>query len=104
MCGNDLVKQKISPNGQRKAVVFLRNCGATSAYETNVSILGNNEALSDNDEGNTFSILDGAWFIDAKWEDDSTLHIVDELSKYRIYLQENNYQGVKVKYEVRGSK
>lgn len=38
-CGNDEVREFLSPNGRVKAVVFRRNCGATTSHSTHVSVL-----------------------------------------------------------------
>ena len=37
-CGNDLVKEVPSPNGKMKAVVFQRDCGATTGFSTQISL------------------------------------------------------------------
>lgn len=39
MCGNDIWAEYPSPNGQLKAVVFQRDCGATTGFSTQVTIL-----------------------------------------------------------------
>jgi len=53
MCGNDVYRGYPSPNGKLKAVVFERDCGATSPFSTQVSILGRDERL-ENVPGNAF--------------------------------------------------
>jgi hypothetical protein len=52
-CGNDLVKDVRSPNGKTKAVLFERDCGATTSASTQVSLLPSNESLP-NEIGNVF--------------------------------------------------
>lgn len=54
MCGNDIHKSIASPNGDLKAVIFQRDCGATTGFSTQISILGAAEDLS-NESGNIFS-------------------------------------------------
>ena len=53
MCGNQIISEVTSPDGQLKAVVFVRDCGATTSYSAQLSILRNAEKLS-NEAGNTF--------------------------------------------------
>jgi hypothetical protein len=52
-CGNDLVKEVRSPDGQMNAVVFQRDCGATTGFSTQVSLLSSNKSLP-NESGNLF--------------------------------------------------
>jgi hypothetical protein len=39
LCGNDPISETPSPNGQMKVVVFQRDCGATTGFSTQVSVL-----------------------------------------------------------------
>jgi hypothetical protein len=52
-CGNEVVERLPSPDGMREAVVFTRNCGATTDYSTQVSILPAGGVLPDR-PGNTY--------------------------------------------------
>lgn len=47
MCGNYMHAELHSPDNEHKAVVFQRDCGATTDFSTQVSILRANEALED---------------------------------------------------------
>jgi hypothetical protein len=58
LCGNRVVAEALSPNGRWKAVVFVRDCGATTSWATHVSILKPNAVLRGRDAGNVFH-LDG---------------------------------------------
>jgi hypothetical protein len=53
MCGNSPIAEYPSPDGRLKAVVFERNCGATTGFSTQVSILRPNSEL-ENEGGNLF--------------------------------------------------
>lgn len=55
MCENEVFKKTYSPNQELKAVVFQRSCGATTDFNTQVSLLAKNEALS-NDSGSVLII------------------------------------------------
>ena len=53
LCGNKILSEAISPDDTRKAVVFWRDCGATTAYSTQISIIPAHDALP-NAAGNIF--------------------------------------------------
>jgi hypothetical protein len=54
LCQNDYVREFPSPNRSKRIVLFLRGCGATTAYTTDGSILDADERLPD-ESGNTFT-------------------------------------------------
>ena len=54
MCANDVIKEVVSPDGKKKVVVFQRNCGATTDFSTQASVLSVSRSLL-NDGGNVFS-------------------------------------------------
>lgn len=54
MCGNDVIEVFPSPDGAKKVVVFQRDCGATTGFSTQASLLSSSEALS-NTPGNVFA-------------------------------------------------
>ncbi|MGQ0742066.1 MAG: hypothetical protein ACT4OG_07200 [Alphaproteobacteria bacterium] len=58
MCGTELVKSVASPDNKLKAVMFERDCGATTDFSTQVSILEADDEVP-NSPGNTF-IAEGA--------------------------------------------
>jgi hypothetical protein len=39
MCGNDVLHEHVSPDGNLKVVVFQRDCGATTGFSTQASLL-----------------------------------------------------------------
>jgi hypothetical protein len=53
-CANQLLDESVSPDRQMKAVVFVRDCGATTDFSTQVSIIPRTEKLS-KAAGNAFS-------------------------------------------------
>jgi hypothetical protein len=55
MCENQIYKEYLSPDKSLKAVVFQRDCGATTGFSTQISILNSDENL-DNKNGNIFAI------------------------------------------------
>ena len=59
MCGNSPSRTVISPDGRLKAVVFERDCGATTGFSMQVSVLGAKDRLP-NKSGNVFVDGDNA--------------------------------------------
>ena len=57
MCENEISKTVISPSGNLKAVVFNRGCGATTGFNTQISIINTSEELES--EGGNLFIADG---------------------------------------------
>ncbi|MCC5853421.1 MAG: hypothetical protein JJU30_11325 [Alkalimonas sp.] len=53
MCANEVHAEIISPNQRYKAVIFQRDCGATTDFSTQISIL-KAEAKLPNKSGNIF--------------------------------------------------
>lgn len=53
MCGNEIIQKVSSPNGEKVAYLFTRDCGATTSSSPQLSILNKNENLQ-NKSGNTF--------------------------------------------------
>jgi len=80
MCGNEIHKEYLSPNGSLKAVVFQRDCGATTGFSTQISILNANEKL-DNEVGNIFIIKGDPNSVAPilSWKSNTQLHIEHRL-------------------------
>jgi hypothetical protein len=57
MCQNKIYKEYISLDKKKKAVIFQRDCGATTSYSTHISIIDINDIL-ENESGNIY-ILKG---------------------------------------------
>lgn len=56
-CENTLVSARFSPDGQFVAVVFRRNCGATTPFTTEVSVIrAGDNAVARAEPGNVFSM------------------------------------------------
>lgn len=54
-CGNDVERSVANPAGTLKAVLFERDCGATTAMSQQVSVLASGAQIS-NEGGNTFVV------------------------------------------------
>ena len=96
LCGNELLHSVRSPNGKFTAVVFVRDCGATTVFSTQVSIVSADRALL-GEAGNTF-VGDGRLSISVKWDIDGALYISGVGEGSRIVKQEPLVSGVRVSY------
>ncbi|MFC3552483.1 hypothetical protein ACFOLC_15875 [Lysobacter cavernae] len=94
-CSNEVVQTVLSPSGQRKAIVFNRNCGATVGFNTQLSIIPAHDDLPP-DSGNTL-VLDGTIPLRMKWQSDSDLTVLWSGSA-KIFEQQRSVGDVSVTY------
>jgi hypothetical protein len=109
-CTNTIVSRVPSPDGQREAVLFQRDCGATTGFSTQISILGGSQQLSGG--GNAFIADDdhgaaqaGSWggsWADLKWLTSDRL-LVRYAAKSRLFKQDESVSGVQIAYQSVGS-
>lgn len=95
ICENDVVSSALSPSGKWKAVVFQRGCGATTDFNTQVSVLPAERGLPD-DSGNIY-VIDGKGPVNVSWMSDSELEVRAKVSR-NVYKQELSIAGVRVNY------
>lgn len=57
MCGNEIYSEELSPDREHKVVIFQRDCGATTGFSTQISIINSDDEL-ENESGNVY-IIDG---------------------------------------------
>ena len=107
MCSNQVISKTKSPDGSLEAVVFQRDCGATTDFSTQVSIFrswfprGNssgNVFVSDTNHGAAPAGMGGGPDVNVKWQSANEL-VISHHFKVRIYLAEPQWGSVKVKYE-----
>jgi hypothetical protein len=99
MCGNEVFQEAGSPDGKYRAVIFQRDCGATTGFSTQVSILSASATLG-NKPGNVF-IADGHpdWTrIEVQW-DDARMLTITYLSENKISKSKTKYRGITVNYK-----
>ncbi|HEY4164656.1 MAG TPA: hypothetical protein VGM59_16435 [Dongiaceae bacterium] len=86
ICGNKIVATAFSPDRAVKAVLFERDCGATTGFSSQVSVLEGGATLPD-DGGNVFianeseggeSTSWGGPFVALNWRDAHTLELTHE--------------------------
>jgi hypothetical protein len=106
-CGNDSLVQLPSPDGLHKAVVFQRDCGATTDFSTQVSVLRASSSLGDA-SGNAFSSdtnhgaapsgAGGGPETKVRWLSPTELAISHH-KLARVFLAESRVDGVLITYE-----
>lgn len=94
-CGNEVLGTVPSPSGKLSAIVFNRNCGATTGFNTQVSIASSSDT-SPSGGGNAL-ILDGTVPLDIVWSSDSSLSI-SGLGSAKVFKQQQSIHGVSISY------
>ena len=109
-CLNTPVDQAISPDGKLKAAIFVRDCGATSTWSTQVSIIEAGDSYGP--RGNIFIVDDGhndvernaarGPQVDVEWTGSNRL-LITYAARSRTFLQEYEFDGIAINYETRSA-
>lgn len=94
-CANETITEVVSPNGTKKIVLFSRNCGATTGFNTQGTILNRGDSLP-NESGSAFIIDSGSAKV--SWADDSKIVVTLEGSA-RAFKKETFDRGVAIEYQ-----
>ena len=106
-CENELVGEHLSPDGQYKAVLFVRDCGATTGFSTQVSLLRSDELvkngsgnlfIADTDHGKIPSGQKGGPEVRIVWEGSKDIYIVHH-ENARVFKAEKKINGINVNYK-----
>jgi hypothetical protein len=106
LCGNTIVSTEFSPDHRLKAVLFERNCGATTGFSSQVSVLPADRDLP-NEGGNVFSASEAkggeptAWggpFVALQWRDSTTLALRHDANA-DIRFSASRLDGVAILFE-----
>ena len=107
MCGNEIVEEIKSPDKRLKAIIFIRDCGATTGYSTQLSIIEDEDKL-ENGAGNTLILSDkfgdglsfdnGGAKVKAVWTSENSMTIYFD-NKIEFTKQEEEIEGIKITYE-----
>lgn len=105
-CKNEAVARVDAPDGSHSAVLFQRDCGATTGFSTQVSVTGQGEKPTDG--GNAFRADDnhgaasaGAWggpWVEVKWLSSNRL-LVRYAKNSRIFEQDGSVAGVSISFQ-----
>jgi hypothetical protein len=89
-CGNRVVSDVPSPSGRHHAVVFMRDCGATTGFSLQVSVLPSGRTIG-NQAGNVLVAdaghLDLPLKATAVWEADNALRLAYD-ARLRTFRKE----------------
>lgn len=106
MCANEINKEVNSPNQEFKAVIFQRDCGATTGFSTQVSVVSKSKALPN--EGGNILVIGGHpndTLLEINWLSNSELNIDNNLngSEYKAEKSIELSRKIKVSYGKRKS-
>jgi hypothetical protein len=94
LCANTVKRRVTAPDGRRDAILFIRDCGATTDLSPQVSILGAGKALR-NVAGNVF-IAPHSVEVQLEWVSPDTLMV--RYANTSPNLRATNVQGVTIRY------
>ena len=106
MCSNTLVQVVKAPGGQHAAALFQRDCGATTGFSTQVSVLipgdkvtgGGNAFRADDDHGAAaVGEWQGSW-ADLRWLSSNHL-LIRYAVRSRIFKRDDQAAGVRISYQ-----
>ena len=99
LCSNRGAQATYSPDRRFKAVTFTRNCGATTDWNSQVSILRAEESLG-NEIGNVFAVSASseAPTVTTVWTSSNTLVIRHKKNEH-VFRAETTFRGVAVSYD-----
>lgn len=93
-CVNEVRQTIISPDETKKVILFSRNCGATTAFNAQATIVGGDEALPD-EPGNVFVSDKGE--VKISWKEDGGILVVCD-SEVRFFKKEAVVRGIRIEY------
>lgn len=106
-CGNMVFQRKLSPDGQRSAVLFQSDCGATAGFSTQISVVdpaqmpteSGNVFIADNGHNN--AVRSGPW--NGPWAEMEWLAPDHLLIRYpfeaRVFVRQDKIKGVKITFK-----
>ena len=107
ICGNHIIDSKFSPNKKYKLLIFSRDCGATTGFSTQISIIDSNEILEQKDTGNVFIADDDHGKaktkgeiinLNTRWINNENL-VIEYPKNARIYKNDDSEKGINIIYK-----
>lgn len=99
VCASRVVEEIRSPDGLRRALLFTRDCGATTSVSVHVSVIPFNHVL-ENEGGNLFiATVEGTPMAQARWLDNRTIEISHH-HLARVYRAQASHLGTGASYFV----
>lgn len=104
-CGNSLIRRADAPDGEHSAVMFQRDCGATTSFSTQLSIVRPGERVgsgntfrADDDHGAAFAGDWGGSWAEMRWLGPDHL-LVRYAARSRVFAKKEQVAGVHVSYQ-----
>ncbi len=94
-CRNEVVASVRSPSGKASAAVFNRNCGATTGFNTQISVW--QQLMVPNEGGNVF-IADGTLPVTVRWLSETEL-LISGVQGAKTFKQELKLSSVNISYD-----
>lgn len=105
-CANSIISRADAPDRLHTAIMFQRDCGATTGFSTQISVLGPGQEPSDG--GNAFVVdadsgvaATGEWggpWAEMRWLAPDHL-LIRYAAKSRLFEQQGEVSGVKISYQ-----
>lgn len=96
LCAVDIIATRVSPNGRMTAVIFQKDCGATTAYSTQVALIPAGKRFSAENYP-IFLVISGTYPPDLKWVSDLEIEVHIPVSE-RIYKNERRVNDLNIIY------
>jgi hypothetical protein len=105
-CKNNPIATANSPAGEMRAVLFQRDCGSTTGYSSQVSLVstrgtergGGNVFIADTDHGAAIAAWWGGPWVELRWLSPKHLLIRYD-ARARVFTQNQTVSGVSIAYE-----
>lgn len=105
LCDNRAVRSLQSPDDNRSAVMFMRECGATTDFTTQVSVLSpwwpyyaiGNAFVADADQGKAERASWGGPWADISWQSSTHLVITYD-ARSRVFKKKTEVRGIRITY------
>jgi hypothetical protein len=106
-CRNEVLDEHVSPDGKLKVVVFQRDCGATTGFSTQASIVGAREAVpkgsgglfvADTDRGAAPAGNGGGPELRVRWLDARRV-VLSHHTAAQVFKADLDQNGVEVVFE-----
>lgn len=108
-CVNEILRVHYSPSKQLKAIVFQRECGTTTGFSTQISIMpansdlpneGGNVFVADTDHGKSPSGSRSGPPVEVEWKGESSLNITYD-NRARVFLRKDSQKSITITYSER---
>jgi hypothetical protein len=96
-CEVDIRKRILSPDGAKSIVISGVDCGATTPFNTQVSIASNRGKFS-REKAHPFLVVRGQHEVAAKWLGDDVVGILG-FGADRVYKQEQSAGEIRIEYK-----